>query len=761
MNRNQLIIILFVMLPLLGNASMFCPPDKNMLCSDDRYDLDKLGRPIVFGPSYGHPVRFADDNQLNSCNVGYIYRRWYVDYNNDQIWQNTEPFCVQTLHFSYENYPISVQFPQDKVYSCKDDIKLDKPTWVTGPCNVLGYSYTDMVFEVSQDACYKIQRMFKVIDWCDSDGDGIMNTWFHTQTIKVIDQDAPVIQQCQYREYHVGSDCKAEIKLSNLAVDDQACGAQDLEWTVWIDLWADGTFDEEYSKLKTGPYFLAPVLNGETIEVNLPNRIGIGNHKVHWSVKDACGNIKSCHSTFTVVDKKPPTPYLRTLLTAAFDATTMPLMVPARIFNIGSFDNCSPKHKLKYSFSEDVNDTIRVVNCSNAGFQFYTLYVTDMMGNQEVVDVYLLAFDNGSCNVSSTLMASMTEGNGAVIAGRVTASRDNMNFEAGNPADGVYSFINIPLYSDFIITPECMEAEVNEDRINVLDLIRLQEYILGKTPLTGYEWVAADVDGDRSVRTKDLVRLRKILLTGLSEIEEPYRIVFEPGEITQASLPKVKSSALVTEYDGTFDFKAVLIGDITEANALSTENRNAFVLKEEITEEGIDFYLAEDVDSKGFELEIGFSSSDVVISSDVINLKADQMNFDDNSKVMRVIVTEKNKYSKDQPLFSLKNVHKAEYTFLSKNGIVKENDEYSKFEIQKAEITENEFHVYPNPLVGNEFTLSYGVTVNNMTDDLGRKVGFLQSGNKIVLTGESISGILFVYCENPEGNTIVKKVIKL
>lgn len=81
----------------------------------------------------------------------------------------------------------------------------------------------------------------------------------------------------------------------------------------------------------------------------------------------------------------------------------MPLMIPARLFDSGSFDHCSQQKYLRFSFSEDTQDTIRIVDCTNSGFQFFNVFIWDEAGNYEIVDVFMLVFDNGSCQSGRTL----------------------------------------------------------------------------------------------------------------------------------------------------------------------------------------------------------------------------------------------------------------------------------------------------------------------------------------------------------------------
>lgn len=753
----------FVLFPVLLHAGIFCPPHKNMLCSDDKHNLDILGRPVLVGNSLGKTARYIDDNQLNSCNVGYIYRKWYVDSNNDGSWQEIELYCIQNLYFGYENYPVSVSFPPNRTYSCKEDIRNDRPTWVTGPCNVMGFSFKDDVFEVADDACYKILRHFKVIDWCDADGDGIMNIWEHTQVIKVIDEDAPVIQQCQHTTFFVGQDCKAEVRLTSSAIDDQACGAQLLIWTAFVDLWGDGTYDLEFSNLKTGDFYLAPKANGAEVSVLIPERVGLGFHKVYWSVRDECGNTKSCHATFDVVDKKPPTPYLHTFLTAAFDATTMPLMVPARIFNVGSYDNCSPAEKLRYSFSEDVNDTIRIVDCTNAGFQFYSLYVTDKAGNQEVVDVFLLAFDNGSCSASTRLFATLKEGNDSTPAvSGIMAKRNNMEKPANSEGEGRFVFENMPLYADFAIEPTVANHSNPSSRINVMDLVLLQEYIFGKQPFSDYEWIAADIDADGSVRSKDLLQLRRMILKGeKAPSGKDYRIVFEPGEITLEKLASYTSHADIMEYDGQFDFRAVLLGDISEANGLDTENRKVHTLYTKQTEQSVELYAAEEMTGKGIQLECSLpAGKEVVFESDVLDLNVQHMFTDKKTGRVKILIAEDVLLQKNIPLLRISGEGAQDVVWNTENWWVSQQTILQKITIQ-SEAADQSLFVFPNPGAGNQFYLSQDVRVNKVYSIDGKMISFVQNGQKVQLADETSQQFYFVETVDEEGKSAVLRWVTI
>ena len=100
------------------NANIYCPPDKTINCNDDRHYLPLTGTPVVFG--YPQQIlRYSDETYLNNCNAGYVLRRWFIDVNQDGVWQSNEGSCIQTIYIVYIGQPVEVYFPPDRTFSCK------------------------------------------------------------------------------------------------------------------------------------------------------------------------------------------------------------------------------------------------------------------------------------------------------------------------------------------------------------------------------------------------------------------------------------------------------------------------------------------------------------------------------------------------------------------------------------------------------------------------------------------------------------------
>ena len=391
----------------------------------------------------------------------------------------------------------------------------------------------------------------------------------------MVENTPTTITDCNNKIIGVESDCKTNFTIKNSAYDDTKCPSQLLTWAVEIDVWADGTTDYRYGLNEPGVYKLGPVANNQVVSITLPERVGVGKHKVYWSVKDQCGNFKTCHTIVETKDLKKPTPYMHDFLTSAFEGNVMDLVVHAKIFNVGSFDNCTPSSKLKYSFSANANDTIRTIDCSNAGFQFFTIYVTDLQGNQEFINAFMLIFDNGSCNIPSGISGRISQSNTLPVENaHFSLSRAGMEpLISTSDVNGSFNWKDISMYSDYQILPEL--TSYHPERTDIADLKKLQRYIMGMDPLINFEYVAADLDGDSKIRISDLELLKTKILNPSDIGASNWRIAAEMDTIRNIhDLKSMVEVFDITRYDGSIDFKAIYKGNISGANHIETEPRS-------------------------------------------------------------------------------------------------------------------------------------------------------------------------------------------
>jgi hypothetical protein len=106
-----------------------------------------------------HTVDFSRFDTV--CNRGTITRnfRAFDCYGNSSQ-------CSQRIIVNYnQNY--FVRFPNDVIVTaCNSSGNYGAPTFFGEDCELLATSYTDEIYTVVPDACFKIERTWNVINWC-------------------------------------------------------------------------------------------------------------------------------------------------------------------------------------------------------------------------------------------------------------------------------------------------------------------------------------------------------------------------------------------------------------------------------------------------------------------------------------------------------------------------------------------------------------------------------------------------------------------
>ncbi|MDX2134140.1 MAG: PKD-like domain-containing protein, partial [Saprospiraceae bacterium] len=98
------------------------------------------------------------------CNRGTITRRFTARDCGGQTSQ-----CSQRIIVDYEQ-SYFVRFPDDALVTfCDSSGVYGVPTFFDEDCELLGVSFEDEIFTVVPDACYKIERKWKIINWCSYD----------------------------------------------------------------------------------------------------------------------------------------------------------------------------------------------------------------------------------------------------------------------------------------------------------------------------------------------------------------------------------------------------------------------------------------------------------------------------------------------------------------------------------------------------------------------------------------------------------------
>lgn len=518
-------------------------------------------------------------NTVNECGVGVITRNFIA---TDPDGRTTS--ATQTITFINTNpYWINNADPNDptddviwpqrniEVTSCGADIDPD----VTGrpqllnldKCALPGVKYEDWVFNIVDGACFKVVRTWTVIDWCQQ----INNTyvmWSFDQTIKVLDGEAPVfapvadVSVCSY-----DASCEVEFIDLTATATDNCTPNNELVYTWFVNLNYVGQPDpiRHYSG------------NGNDASGIYP----VGTHRVVFTARDKCGNITSTSYLFTVANCKRPSPICHNIVAELMAMNTGGVItgmieIKAHWFDVASFGTCGGD--LRFSFSSNPDDSVRVFTCADLGVNPVNIWTTDIFGNQDFCTPTITIQDNFDVCDS---------GSSGFVAGKINASTTNqetsMEEVSVNLIDegslnmvytseaGAYQFKNVEYGKNYTVRPEKDIEHING--VTTLDIILIQKHMLGSKKFeNAHQFIAADVDGNGRITSADIVEIRQLLMNKINKFSKntSWRFIaadytFEPGQNPlEVDYPQAVTLNDFGYSTGNVNFVGVKIGDVNQ-----------------------------------------------------------------------------------------------------------------------------------------------------------------------------------------------------
>ena len=318
---------------------------------------------------------FIDNVNIDNCGNGTVTRIWSVsdDSGNSASCvqfitvQNSAPFFIcdtkdRTTPFLGCGFGHSnddgVEWPADiELSTCGAGLSpadldashpLDaRPQIFEGVCDQIAVTYEDTYLPIQEPACIKILRKWIVVDWCEAvnnpdptqPGPGV---YHYVQVIKVVNSTPP--QVFPGGDSFVGNfeeNCGAAFAELFVNATDDCTPEGDLEYSYIIETAAGNLVSSGSGSNASGAF-----ANGE--------------YKITWTVTDGCGNAFSAIHTLTVEDAKKPTPVCINGLSTVIMPSAGAVTIWATDFESGSsFDNCTPYSALQFSFSPDVNLSLR------------------------------------------------------------------------------------------------------------------------------------------------------------------------------------------------------------------------------------------------------------------------------------------------------------------------------------------------------------------------------------------------------------------
>ena len=331
--------------------------------------------------------------------------------------------------------------------------KQERPTIFNESCELVAVSYSDEVFTIVPDVCYKITRTWTVINWC------IVGNEIDNPLVESSEKDL----NYDFNYDLIFSDrlFKDGVNVNNFNEQAPQYGSQPdgvvvYQQEISITDNVDPVVNcfpfievciEDTSCMTNFSLPIPDIMDcGLSIEVSaigdLGNGIGpfqdvpLGIYEMTYQVDDNCGNRGFCETVVEVKDCKAPTPICQDGLIVEIDEDSI-IIVNAEVFDEGSFDNCPGN--LIFSFSIDPRDSMAIFDCSSIGYQTVNIWVTDASGNQDFCATFIFVEDNnGVCSGAPLISGSVLTVEQEGITGVSILS--NAQPAILTDADGSYSF---------------------------------------------------------------------------------------------------------------------------------------------------------------------------------------------------------------------------------------------------------------------------------------------------------------------------------
>ncbi|GEM_PF-579658 len=468
------------------------PNDVVVDCNTDLSNLSLFGQPAVTD-NCSFTLTETATPSISSCGDGTLTRVFTATDPSGNITsaQQVIHLVNQTPWNATGNQIIWPFDYQSQACSGESLEPFDLPYPFNGPtllgqngCESVAVNYEDQIFWIAEPACYKIERTWTILDWCQyqTNANNGVGTWTHIQTIEVTDNQAPVfVNPPANIMASSGTGCNGNVTLPLPQVSD--CSNH-------VTITASGALG-----------------NGFSFQ-NVP----AGVYPMTFTANDGCGNSSQHSFTVSVGDTGAPTAYCVSGINVELNAQGEAALL-AQQLNFNSFDNCAPASSLQFSFSQNVTNNVQLFTCGNVGPNLVQLWVTDPGGNSDFCETTVTVQDNLTACSANIDLGGLVLTPAGVPVGQVTVNISGAFLPAQTTAAGVgsYGFSGLATGGNYTITPTKNIGQTNG--VTAFDLAKINEHILAVTPFTqAWQLIAADANGSGSVTASDLVAIQAVIL---------------------------------------------------------------------------------------------------------------------------------------------------------------------------------------------------------------------------------------------------------
>lgn len=526
-------------------------------------DLDTLTPPTV--TSDGScvcselPVLAVNAAPEFLCAGDTILFQWYVDMDNNNMFNEGDPSCDQEIIIEGEQSrldPFTIKWPksfddasivgielvcrgdtvfaEDKViplgnsFSCMPEDIDFQPVWCDSDCGLISLSVSRDTIE-SAEACFQLVNRFTIIDWCTFDPEETDSTEVDDDTFDIILDNAqgvcidcpdfgPTIQDSVYARFNV-------VDVDGFYVYEQRLNVEDndppmitiMQDTVFVDVAPDS-------------------LN-----------VCSGISDVMASATDFCDNTMST-----------PDMIQWSVRVLDIDRNIIP-DENGDNFNVATGSAITVNTRIGMA-----NDTFTIVWTVRDACNTATVRETKVIF-RDTLDACPNNFTEGMISG-----AVFTEDNYAVEGTNIELMTNLPDYPISDmtPIEGVFAFNDNPMSKNYKLTAYKDDFDLNG--VSARDMVFIQRHILGVESLSsGYKAIAADVNNDQKISVSDLTILKKLILGFSTTFDEntSWKFVPEHFEILDHADPwPIKTYYDILDFKGNMEnenFIGIKIGDVT------------------------------------------------------------------------------------------------------------------------------------------------------------------------------------------------------
>lgn len=522
------------------------------------------------------------------------------------IWVvNHDPFYINSHNPNDPND--DVIWPADVISNTCAIPDTVYPVILNDGCAIIGINMKERRFEFVDGSCVKIFRDWTIIDWCQYNAEAGTGKWTYTQVVSITQDAGVLFPDCttEIRTLCLADEGVTEIHETpfkgscNVHLDivkpiEDICSKTvkydvklfypgsstpiTIVGTTFATINPDGTFNLRLNTTESAD----AIIRQHGLAYNnhqSPNE----HYRLLWSVWDGCGNLTTCEDRLRLEDCKLPTPVCINGLSTVPMSGNGQVTIWAKDFNSGSYDNCTPDHQLRFSFSGSVYQPSKTYSCddieANGIQQQVEIWVWDNWNNRDYCTTSIIFTDpHDVCGFTTGGISGIV----TTHTGQQTVSAVDIVLRSGGQTygqvtttvDGLYQFPVVPGGQWY--TLDAGRNDNHRNGVNTLDLIRLQKHLLGEKPFDSpYLYIAADANSSQTVSAIDLVEIRKVII-GIHQTfpQSPsWRFIPENYDFINPNhpWPFTEQAGFMVDNQGVIeDFIAIKIGDLdntVKANA--------------------------------------------------------------------------------------------------------------------------------------------------------------------------------------------------